>query len=90
MSEYNFGAKAKQMVNKQETTETNAKATKAKPVPAVKSTKTPVKIDKVERTVISLSITVQDKERIRQYASKHGMTAAAVFHQLIETLPVEE
>lgn len=86
MSGYNFADKAKQMAEKQETTEAKAKSA----VPSAPKTKTPVTIDKVERTVMSLSITVQDKERVRQYAARHGVSAAAVFHMLIETLPVEE
>ena len=38
----------------------------------------------VERTTLSLSITVEDKKRLKKYAVDHDTTVAALIHNWIE------
>ena len=43
------------------------------------------KVGKPDRTVMSLSITTEDKFLLQTYAMEHGLTAAGTIHYLIQT-----
>ena len=41
-------------------------------------------VGKPDRTVLSLSITTEDKRLLQIYSLEHGQTAAATIHELIQ------
>lgn len=48
------------------------------------------KMEQVERTVISVSLSVNDKKRLKELATKHEMTASALISQWIKDKYHEE
>ena len=42
------------------------------------------KIESVERTVISVSLSVKDKQKLKELANKHEMTSSALLSQWIK------
>ncbi|MBR4670021.1 MAG: hypothetical protein IKO84_05435 [Butyrivibrio sp.] len=48
------------------------------------------KSESVERTVISVSLSVNDKQKLKELANKHEMTASALLSQWIKEKYQEE
>ena len=48
------------------------------------------KMEQVERTVISVSLSVNDKKRLKELANKHEMTSSALISQWIKDKYKEE
>lgn len=48
------------------------------------------KMEPVERTIISVSLSVNDKQRLKELATKHEMTASALISQWIKDKYKEE
>ncbi|WP_288154220.1 hypothetical protein [uncultured Sharpea sp.] len=48
------------------------------------------KSESVERTVISVSLSVNDKQKLKELATKHEMTASALLSQWIKEKYQEE
>ena len=48
------------------------------------------KMEQVERTVISVSLSVNDKQKLKELANKHEMTSSALISQWIKENYKEE